>query len=507
MQELQVLLDGGYKAAGLTKFKLTCPLASFPAEILELGDELEQLDLSGTGLSSLPSNLGSALPNLKIAFFSDCNFAIFPKQLAQCPNLEMVAFRNNGMVEIPEDSLPLQLRWLILTGNRIASLPASIGRCTRLQKCMLAGNQLQHLPTEMAQCRKLGLLRLSVNRFESLPPWLFTLPELAFVSFAGNTCTAPAANGAVTKAAFRLAHVNWSDLELQETLGQGASGVISQGLWKQSPDYAEEVAVKLFHGALTSDGTPADEMAAFIAAGAHESLISVMGRIHGHPEEEEETTPGADKNNNKFQGGIVMQLIPPYYTVLGQPPSLASCTRDCFPTPQNGTTTPKLNASQALSMLVGLAGAAEHLHARGIAHGDLYAHNILASRDDEHALLGDFGAATIYAHGPEHECGIEKLEVLAFAHLVEDFLSNLIKTEGESEGGEGDVDVAMRRGLQQLQARCAAADVEARPTFEQVLEELEGMMGWRGMMRIPDIPNPTASASASVGVGVAAASS
>ncbi|KAK3317006.1 hypothetical protein B0H66DRAFT_310059 [Apodospora peruviana] len=473
MQHLETLKNGGYKDLGLTKFKLApipSPLPSFPPEILELGNSLEQLDLSGTGLSSLPAELGSALPNLKIAFFSSCNFTIFPKELASCPRLEMVAFRSNGMKEIPEDALPPRLRWLILTDNRIAALPCSIGRCARLEKCMLAGNQLETLPVEMAQCNNLKLLRLSANRFKALPDWLFSLPELAFLSFAGNPCVAVASSNGTTT---RLAEVNWADIEVQHTLGQGASGIISQALWKQSPQYAEEVAVKLFHGALTSDGRPEDEMAACLAAGAHESLISVMGRIHGHPDEE--------LHDGKFKGGLVMQLIPPYYTVLGQPPSLVSCTRDCYP---EGAT---VDASCVVEMLAGIAGAAAQLHARGISHGDLYAHNILASSEDRHALLGDFGAATIYGKSlpEEAESGIEKLEVLAFAHLVEDLLRLISAEEQQDEAQVGE----LRRGLQQLYARCADRQVASRPTFEEIVEELEDMMGWRGMMRIPDIPN------------------
>lgn len=477
MHDLETLKRGGYRDAGLTKLKLACPLAAFPDEILELGGTLEQLDLSGTGLSSLPANFGAALPKLKIAFFSDCNFRVFPRELAACPALEMVAFRSNGMEEVPEDALPARLRWLILTDNRIAALPASIGRCARLQKCMLAGNRLRDLPAAMARCTRLALLRLSCNRFEALPDWLFSLPELAFLSFAGNPCASPAANG-VGGSSAGLESIDWADLEVGETLGEGASGTTSRGWWRQSPQYAEEVAIKVFRGALTSDGAPADEMAAWLAAGAHESLITVLGHVHGHPEEEkeeeaEEKEVAAGLGGGRFQGGIVMQLVPPHYTVLGQPPSLETCTRDRFPDDS------ELSAACALSMLTGIAGAAAHLHARGIAHGDLYAHNILASREDAHAVLGDFGAATMYGRGPSRDCGIEKLEVLAFAHLLEDML-------GLVKGDEAGQSAEVLRGLRCLHARCATPAVDARPSFEEVVEELEGMMGWRGMMRIPN---------------------
>lgn len=447
MHNLKMLQSGVYKKEGPTRLKLTNPLASFPLEILDLGQTLEQLDLSGTGLTSLPSNFGQCLPKLKIAFFSQCAFETFPRELASCPQLEMVAFRGNGMISIPEDALPPRLRWLILTDNKLNSLPGSIGKCDRLQKCMLAGNQLRFLPMEMRSCRKLGLLRLSANRLQSLPDWLLDMSELAFLSFAGNPCSmlsrhSETRNSNGTSKA-KLAHVPWSSLEAQHTLGEGASGIISQGLWHIESSTTEEIAIKIFKGSLTSDGRPEDEMEACIAAGQHENIINVLGRIHDHPEE---VTGG-------FKGGLVMELIPPHYRTLGQPPSLQTCTRDTYPA---GT---GLSLTSGLNILIGIAGAASHLHSNGISHGDLYAHNILTS-EDGHALLGDFGAATV--HGCTASPMLEQLEVLAFAHLVEDVMGLLPSSAYEQ--------VVHR--LKDIHQRCTVATVAARPFFDEIVKEL-----------------------------------
>ncbi|ROV93958.1 hypothetical protein VSDG_06219 [Cytospora chrysosperma] len=457
MHDLKTLQSGGYKDAGLTRLKLICPLESFPPEILDLGETLEQLDLSGTGLSSLPSNIGQSLPNLKIAFFSQCAFTTFPGELASCPQLEMVAFRGNGMMSIPEDALPPRLRWLILTDNRLTALPGSIGKCERLQKCMLAGNQLETLPEEMQNCKKLGLLRLSSNELNSLPDWMFELPELAFLSFAGNPCSTHLADmdsntNAIANADSGpkpvLARVHWSDLEVQHTLGEGASGIIYKGLWRTGPNTTEEVAIKLFKGSLTSDGAPEDEMAACIAAGQNDDIIDVLGRIHHHPDEEKGT----------FRGGLVMQLIPPYYRTLGQPPSLQSCTRDTYPADT------RLPLENVLNILAGIATAARHLHARGIAHGDLYAHNILTS-EEGHAILGDFGAATVHGRGISPL--LEKLEVLAFAHLIEDLLGLVSAATDEQD--------ALIQRVKSLHQRCSVESVPARPAFDEVSRELDGI--------------------------------
>ncbi|KAI1761956.1 serine/threonine protein kinase [Hypoxylon sp. FL1150] len=443
--------DGDGRDGEITKLKFSKPLNGFPSEILDLASSLEHLDLSGTGLATLPEDF-CRLGKLKIAFFSNCNFSVFPRQLAACPELEMVAFRGNQMTSVPEDSLPPALRWLILTNNRVEALPKSIGRCWRLQKCMLAGNQLRSLPAEMAACRKLGLLRLSANRIASLPDWLFDLPELAFLSFAGNPCCSPAAPTTSKDEGSRgtipfssLPGVSWEDLDVYDLLGEGASGIISKGLWKGGIDNAQEVAIKLFKGDVTSDGTPADEMRACITAGSHANLIDPLGKVHDHPHGTE---------------GLVMQLVPSHFKTLGEPPSLQSCTRDCF------SEDIQLTTRQGLRILQGIAAAAEHLHERGVAHGDLYAHNILYSEEDEHALLGDFGAASIYTtsyHGK-----IEQLEVLAFAHLMEDVWSITKLNFDEQE-----LEVATQ--LAALHRRCSGAVGFERPRFGDIHRQLSTM--------------------------------
>ncbi|KAK9425606.1 putative Serine/threonine protein kinase [Seiridium unicorne] len=415
------------------KFKVSVPMDSFPFQVFDHADTIEHLDLSGTGLSYLPNTFGQ-LKRLKIAFFSNCNFTVFPEELAQCSQLEMVAFRSNRMREIPEDALPSRLRWLILTNNEIEMLPKTIGKCSRLQKCMLSGNRLRTIPDEMSLCRKLGLLRLSANLIETLPPWLFAMPELAFLSFAGNPCSFVAAQ--VASEATALPSVPWTDIEVKELLGEGASGIISKGCWK-TEDGVRQVAVKLFKGDVTSDGTPLDEMRACIGAGSHENLIDPYGEINGHPDKK----------------GLVMQLIPPLYQTLGLPPSLDSCTRDRFPPAT------KLRLIQGLKLLRGVASAAAHLHVRGIAHGDLYAHNILYDTAG-HALLGDFGAASIY-----RDYVLEKIEVLAFAHLMED-VQNLIEL-GSDEAASSDAVLAMKT-LAKLRESCAKTGVSERPSFTAI---------------------------------------
>lgn len=84
----------------------------------------------------------------------------------------------------------------------------------------------------------------------------------------------------------------------------------------------------------------------------------------------------------------------------------------------NSTFTPRL----VVAIAHGIASAAQHLHARALMHGDLYAHNILLS--GQQALLGDFGAASFTSqHSPEQTQALQRVEVWAFGYLLEELLA------------------------------------------------------------------------------------
>jgi len=426
--------------AGSQRLSLSDGLQTFPPEIFALADTLEILDLSGNALSALPDDL-PRLRKLRIIFCSDNQFTALPEVLGQCPHLQMVGFRANRIHTVSAAALPPALRWLVLTGNQISALPADMGRCADLQKLMLSGNQLSALPPEMAACQRLELLRIAANRFTALPDWLLALPRLAWLAYAGNPLDERAE--AAAQAAAPLARIGWSSLALAHTLGEGASGVIHQALWQPGDAQPPQpVAVKLFKGALTSDGLPQHEMAACINAGAHPNLIAVHGQIDAHPDN---------------ACGLVMALIDPRFRNLAGPPSLASCTRDVYAADAQFT----LDA--VIRLALGIASAAQQLHARGILHGDLYAHNILRNEDGQ-ALLGDFGAASFFAADAEPVAlALQRVEVRAFSCLLEELLARCQPPAAAQ---------AVWQTLAALQADCAQDDPAARPLFASIAQTL-----------------------------------
>ncbi len=426
--------------AGATRLDLSEQLEAFPQAIFELADSLEVLNLSGNRLSSLPDDL-SRLHRLRILFCSDNLFTVVPASIGRCANLEMVGFKANRIQRLPAEALPPKLRWLILTDNRLEALPEEIGRCGNLQKLMLAGNQLEALPESLANCSRLELLRIAANRLPALPHWLLRMPRLSWLAFAGNPFSD--ALEAQTLAQHPLAPVERKQISLGEVLGQGASGVIHQAQWQQPGKATQPMAVKLFKGNLTSDGLPHSEMAACIAAGEHPNLISVTGPLA----EQSDALPG-----------LLMELIDPAFRVLAGPPSLVSCTRDCYEPMR------RFSADEALQIATGAACAIGHLHQRGILHGDLYAHNLLVDAGGQ-TLLSDFGAASFFDPDTSTALALQRLEARAFGCLVEELLERCDPAQED----------ARIERLSALRHQCLMDDPAQRPDFARLAAELENL--------------------------------
>ncbi len=441
MKSLTQLRSG--QLSGATRFNLACGLTEFPREIFELSDSLEILDLSKNQLTSLPDDLPK-LKQLRIIFLNNNHFREIPPVLADCPNLSMVSFKSNQIERLDSDALPESIRWLILTDNQLEALPRSIGKCTRLQKFMLAGNRLTSLPDELAGCTNLELIRLAANQLTTLPSEILRLPKLSWLAYAGNPFAQSWASKLVeSQSARSLPKIPWSEVQMGEVLGQGASGVISQGVWTRG-DEPQDVAIKFFKGDITSDGFPADEQQACVAAGQHPHLVQVLGRLTQHP---------------KQKDALIFALIPESYRILGKTPSLESCTRDVYPL---GT---EFSWAVISAVAQGMASVASHLHQRGMMHGDLYPHNILFN-DQGNCFLSDFGAASFFDPDDQNMAqALQRIEVRAFGCLLEDLLDHCAPRDQTTYAHE----IEQLRSLQQ---DCITPDPSDRPLFQDIGDRL-----------------------------------
>jgi hypothetical protein len=437
MHTLSELRSGALR--GITRLNLSAGLTELPPEVFELADTLEVLNLTGNALRSLPADL-PRLHKLKVLFCSDNQFTQVPEVVGQCAKLSMVGFKSNRIQELPAASLPPHLRWLILTDNQIEALPDELGRRPLLEKVALAGNRLRALPDTMAACEQLALLRISANAFEHFPDWLWALPRLSWLALAGNPAN-DALQGERHQARQSTPQVAWSDLAVHEVLGQGASGVIHRVTWQQADGQRVPAALKVFKGALTSDGWPHSEMSACLSAGQHPHLIGVMGQLQGHPQ---------------GLGGLLMPLVDASLQALAEPPSLSSCSRDVYPAGRTW------GLDAALRMAQEGASALAHLHARGLMHGDFYGHNLLW-REGAGLMLGDFGAATPFDTTDEALSGrLSRIEVRAWGCFLQELLQHVIASAH---------DTSILGVLTRVQVQCMGA-VAQRPSWRDIDQAL-----------------------------------
>ena len=451
METLAKLRAG--QLSNVVRLDLTgCALSEFPAEIFALADSLEILNLSGNALTSLPDDL-HRLRRMRVLFCSDNLFTQVPACVGKCAELSMIGFKANRIEHVSADALPPLLRWLILTDNRIRQLPDELGeRAPRMQKLMLAGNRLQRLPTSLAKCANLELIRIASNDLTEFPAFLLDMPSLAWIAYAGNPFD-HGSGGDDYASLDSVDKIAWSELELEpRALGEGASGVIFQAnLRRRAHGEHQAVAIKLYKGDMTSDGAPLAEMSACIAAGRHANLIQVEGRIVDHPE---------------ARSGLVMHLIDKSYRNLADVPSLASCSRDVY------ASETRLSADVLVRLARGVASVGAHLHARGIIHGDLYAHNILWNATDGHCLLGDFGAASFLQMPMQRDDdddemrrrrrALQRIEVRSFGILLDELLQRV----------DSDMAEERRERLRALVDRCCQPSVQSRPDFVEVEKAL-----------------------------------
>ena len=197
-------------------------------------------------------------------------------------------------------------------------------------------------------------MRAACCEIAEIPKQLASGPALAWLSLATNpACIAPSARRP------RVPTITMKDLKVGRKLGDGASGEVFAATWK-----SRNVALKLFRADRSPDGHSTDEIA--IACALQEKhLIKVLAKLD---------TPL----------GLVMEYVEG--SPLAEKPNSESLLR-CRWAPETSFT-----LSFVLNVATGVSSALEAMHARGLVHGDVYAHNVLADKDGN-SVLCDYGAA------------------------------------------------------------------------------------------------------------------
>jgi hypothetical protein len=400
-------------------------LKEIPDVLYSFKDSLQLLDLSNNLLETLPGDF-YVFEKLEILFLSNNQLTVLPKVLYKCKSLRLIGIKSNKIKSIPENSLPKSLQWLTLADNEIESIPKSIGDCTLLQKLILSGNKIKSVPNEIVNCKNLELIRLASNQLEQFPEVLLDLPKLTWLAYSGNPFSQ-------IQEEIVLPKLDWTDFQLKEELGNGASGVIHKVVNTKK----EEFALKVFKSGMTSDGSPFDELYHYAKVGNHPNLVSLKGDVTNFEEEKK---------------AVLFDLIPNTYSNLGNSPSLVSCTRDVMSIPYD------FSFSEVLHLLKSIASVSCLMHEKGVMHGDLYAHNILVQEGGA-CFLCDFGAACSYDDVLKDN-RLEKIEIRAFGVLIEDVLKvSNVQVQEEIE-------------LSSIKKKCLKSKLEERPDFKKLSQLL-----------------------------------
>ena len=504
--------DGSLARTGLTKLDLAgCAIESLPDEIASCAS-LTFLSLGNNPLATLPETFGE-LKNLRVLFFLGCEFTEIPAVVGRLPKLYMLSFKANRLTKVAEGAISPSVCWLILSDNAIDTLPESLCKCVGMRKLLLAGNRLKGLPLGMRNLKELELIRLADNALTEIPAWLLTHDKLAWLALAANPVTDPwavaarqsaAAESAVDSLDALVPLVSWNSLQVPpgaKPLGKGASGEVFASA-KGGVENGR-AAVKVYtSGGKTSDGRPEDEMAVSILAstGGCDGIVKTLARfVYGRGSSDEAATGddetqsnrkvagnGDDQTQSNFKAvhgddetqstkadGLVMEFLDPVvWKNLGNPPSFESVTRDTY----DASTKRSFHEIVTLARCISDAGAA--LHAKGLHHGDLYAHNVLWRGTEignkmeppqvPFAKLSDFGAAFFYEPRSEIGRDLERIEVRAFGILIQEALQMWVGFAVEHDG------IKMLR--MKTVVKYCLGDRNTRPSFAAIVMGLRSSL-------------------------------
>lgn len=228
---------------------------------------------------------------------------------------------------------------------------------------------------------------------------VLALPQLAWVALADNPFLRRNNNNKNDASGSNLPVLGHFPEQKGEILGQGAGGITRK---VDLPD-GTTVAVKTAAAGMTSDGAAASERHMAVRLARHDlpAMVRVLGQT-------------AASNS------LVMEYLD-HYTVLANPPSLVTCTRDVYDSQQQWRWT----FAQAEHVVTTLLLTLQGMHATAsICHGDFYSHNVMIRHNDETSnddaplppdvRLCDLGAAFEYDRHAPYGKLVERVEVRAF---------------------------------------------------------------------------------------------
>lgn len=420
-----------------------------------------RLDLSEQ-LDSFPREIFDLADSLEVLNLSGNRLCSLPADIGRLHKLRILFCSDNAFTEVPRGLGSChRLEMVGFKANRIRHLPAE-ALPPALRWLILTDNQLESLPDRIGDCERLQKLMLAGNRLRALPESLARCSRLELLRIAANRLPA------LPEWLLAMPRLSWLAFA-----GNPFSDAIEADILAQHPvppidrrrivlaEVLGQGASGVIHRAVWHQtGLAPQPMAAKLFKGAltsdglpHSEMAASIAAGE-HPNLIRVVGPLADGAD--APPGLLMALIDRSFQPLAGPPSFASCTRDCYEPAR------RFSVEQVLRIATGVASAVSHLHRRGILHGDLYGHNLLVDPLDR-TLLSDFGAASFYRPQSDQGMALQRLEARAFGCLLEELLDRCDAAQDDSR-------IERLRALQQA---CMLDTPARRPAFSDMKRALE----------------------------------
>lgn len=141
-------------------------------------------DLSKNRFSELPEDVCS-FPFLEKLIIYHNVIKYIPEAVFNLHSLQYLDLRNNQLQSLGKEICFLPLKILLVSNNRLTSLPEEVGRLDTLTELDAAFNQIGMLPVRMGDLKNLRTLNLRNNQLVYLPRDFFSL-RLSSLDISSN---------------------------------------------------------------------------------------------------------------------------------------------------------------------------------------------------------------------------------------------------------------------------------------------------------------------------------
>ncbi|XP_077481637.1 uncharacterized protein LOC144092580 [Stigmatopora argus] len=178
------------KKASVPRGKVfTSKMAQNCVEVLT--DGRQRLNLSFKDLDAVPMAI-QTLFRVDELLLSRNRIVSLPEFIRDFNNMQILDLHSNYLEELPPTiGLLKGLLILNLCNNRLTQVPKELGQLVNLQKLYLGLNQLQMLPTAFGNLKELVYIGLSDNKFKSVPKCLENLQKLEKANLDRNPFPPP----------------------------------------------------------------------------------------------------------------------------------------------------------------------------------------------------------------------------------------------------------------------------------------------------------------------------